>query len=178
MAPGSRWQALGVGAQEGKERDMRKVVMAGILVFACAFAYARESPKIEAAKIEGFTEVRPGMYRIGEDLQAMAEWYPPEQYNAPRFFKEVVTKKYEEKKKELRDTVLKVDRLEEKSTIEGVKGCRFSLVGEGKEGQVMMEYHWLQVGNEAAKVMIMGNPKTYEANKDKVHAFLKSLKVK
>jgi hypothetical protein len=157
---------------------MKKTVMAVILVLACVVVYAKESPKIDAVKIEGLTEVRPGMYRIGEDLQAMAEWYPPEQYNAPKFFTEVVRKKYEEKKKELRDAALTVDRLEEKSTIEGVKGCGFSLVGEVKERQTMIEYHWLQVGQEAAKVMIMGNAKTYQANKDKVHEFLRSLKVK
>jgi hypothetical protein len=157
---------------------MRKAIVFVILLLASALAYAKESPKIETGKIEGFTEVRPGTYRIGEDLQAMAEWFPPEQYNAPKFFKEVVTKKYEEKKKELRDVVLKVDRLDEKINVEGVNGCGFSLVGEMKEGLVVVEYYWLRVGGETVKVMIMGNSKTYEANKDKIREFLRSLKVK
>ena len=160
---------------------MRRIITTVFAILVCAGVLAGPSQELVVGEIDGVIEVKPSTYSINGDLKLMVQSFPVSQYSNAKFFDEVVKRKYEEKKKEVTglSTELIKDNLLKTPNVKGLKGHGFSIVGKMKDDKTLVvAYHWIEVGNSVAKVMIMGNGKTYEANTTKVQDFLKSIRMK
>ena len=136
--------------------------------------------RIKVAAIEGIAKKGDQEYSIGGDLGIMVQPYPTRMYRSPRFFKEIVLRKFEEKKRELRNVkaALTKESLLEDQILKGIRGHGFSLQGRTEAGQeLVIDYYWTEVGDSVVKIMVMGNAKTYRGSANLLSKFLKGIKV-